>query len=461
MEAMILPSRKGTIAMPQPSSNVVQMPAPVTPVRRKGRLKLTDANVKNLPLQGADSVFGPHEKLPYYDTEVRGFFVLCHRTSKSFYCQHDIAGRSVMVNLGRADTITVKDARKLAMAAIVQMKNGINPNDEKQQRKLQGLIDAETDAFTFRDALNAHLYERKRERSAKTIHNYLNIAETHLADLMDKPMTWLGANQHLIEALHDRVTRRGWDRTKKAGRGRRATCGPAPYSANGAVRLFRAVYKHARVKKSHLKLPEFQPIELNPEHAKDSALSLEQLPVWYDAVMKLPNPIRRDFQLFTLFTGNRSTATSEMMWKDVDLTGAVNGVPSVFVPTPKGGASKAFYVPLSDFLVDLLKARRACKMTNAAFPDSPWVFPAIDSDSQHIEEPTEKRHDLLKHFSPHALRHSYITFAQFAGVNLTDIAFLANQRPKSITVAYMRALLGPLRERQQTITAYIQDHLAK
>lgn len=449
--------------MPQPATNVVQMPAPVIPARRKGRLKLTDANVKNLPLQGADRIFGPEEKLPaiIYDTEVRGFFVLCHRTSKSFYCQHDIAGRSVMVNLGRTDTITVKDARKLAMGAIVQMKNGVNPNDEKKGRRLQAIVDAETDAFTFRDALNAHLYERKRERSAKTIHNYVNIAETHLSDLMDKPMAWLGANQQLIETLHDRVTRRGWDRTKKAGRGRRATCGPAPYAANGAVRLFRAVYKHARVKKSHLNLPEFRPIEFNPEHAKDSALTLEQLPGWYDAVMKLPNPVRRDFQLFTLFTGNRSTATSEMLWKDVDLTGAVNGVPSIFIPTPKGGASKAFFIPLSDYLVSLLKKRRACVPTNAAFPDSPWVFPAIDSATGHIEEPTEKRHDFLKRFSPHALRHSYITLAQFAGVNVTDIAFLANQRPKSITVQYMKALLGPLRERQQTITNYIKEHLYK
>jgi integrase len=274
-------------------------------------------------------------------------------------------------------------------------------------------------------------------------------------------MTWLGTNQQLLEALHDRVTRRGWDRTKKVGRGRRGTNGPAPYAANGAVRVFRAVYKHARVKKSHLNLPEFRPIEMNPEHAKDSSLSLEQLPAWYDAVMKLPNPIRRDFQLFTLFTGNRSSATCEMRWEHVDLTGAVNGVPSVFVPTPKGGASKAFYIPLSDYLVTLLKARRACKMTKAVFPESPWVFPANDSASKHIEEPTEKRHDFLKRFSPHALRHSYITFAQYAGVNLIDISFLANQRPKSITVAYMRALLGPLRERQQTITSYIKKHLAK
>ena len=141
------------------------------------------------------------------------------------------------------------------------------------------------------------------------------------------------------------------------------------------------------------------------------------------------------------------------------MSGKVNGTPSVFIPTPKGGKAKAFYIPLSDYLIELLTARRACKATNAAFPDSPWVFPALDSDSGHIEEPTEKRHDLLKRFSPHALRHSYITFAQFAKVNLTDIAFLANQQPKSITVQYMRALLGPLGKSQQQITAYIKDHL--
>ena len=52
--------------------------------------------------------------------EVRGFFVMCHRTSKSYYVQHDIAGQSVMVNLGRVDTTQVKDARKLAMSAIVR-----------------------------------------------------------------------------------------------------------------------------------------------------------------------------------------------------------------------------------------------------------------------------------------------------------------------------------------------------
>lgn len=459
--------------MPQTANNVVAMPAPVIPNRRKARLKLTDANVKTFPFQGADDAgaarreqrahaFGPEEKLPaiYYDTEVKGFFVLCHRTSRSYYVQHDIAGTSVMVNLGRVDTLPVKEARKLAMAAIVQMKNGINPNDEKKDRKLQAIVDAETDGFTLADAVQLHLYERKKERSDKTITEYKKIFDTHLKHLMDKPLTWLGANQFMIEELHDKITKHGWDTGAKKIRGWKNRK-PAPYAANGMVRAFRAVYNYARVKKAHLKLPEFQPFDMNPEHAKESALTLDQLPAWYAAVMKLPNPVRRDFNLFALFTGNRSAATCEMQWEHVDLTGAVNGVPSVFIPTPKGGKAKAFYIPLSDFLVDLLTKRRACKVTNAVFGESPWVFPAGDSESGHLEEPAEKRHAFLKDFSPHALRHSYATFAQGAGIKLTDISFLMNHRPANLTVAYMRALLPELAKQQQIITTYIRGFLVQ
>lgn len=459
--------------MPQTAANVIEMPAPVIPNRRKGRLKLTDANVKTFPFQGADDAgaakregrghtFGPEERLPalYYDTEVRGFYVLCHRTSRSFYVQHDIAGQSVAVNLGRVDTISVKDARKAAMSAIVQMKNGINPNDQRKHRKLQAIVDAETDGFTLADAVQLHLYERKKERSEKTIAEYQKVFDSHLKHLMDKPMTFLGANQFIIEELHDQITKCGWDTGTKKARGWKNRK-PAPYAANGMVRAFRAVYNYARVKKGHLKLPEFQPFDMNPEHAKESALTLDQLPEWYASVMALPNPIRRDFNLFALFTGNRSAATCEMRWEHVDLTGAANGVPSVFIPTPKGGKAKAFYIPLSDFLVETLRKRRACVATNAAFPDSPWVFPAGDSASGHIEEPAEKRHELLKRFSPHALRHSYATLAQGAGIKLTDISFLMNHRPANLTVAYMRALLPELAKQQQVITGYILSFLAK
>ena len=460
--------------MQQSATNVVQMPAPVIPARRKARLKLTDANVKAFPFQGADDAraakheqrahtFGPDERLPaiYYDTEITGLFVMCHRTSRSYYVQHDINGKSVMVNLGRCDTLKLAGKtglRAVAMATLASMKSGVNPNEQKQARKLKALADAETDAFTLRDAVKLHLYERNKQRSEKTITEYQRIFDTHMAHLMDKPVTWLGANQIVIRNLHETITRRGYDSEARKGRGRRKRK-PAPYSANGMVRAFCAVYNYARNEKLHLNLPEFRPFDMNPTRRRDSSLTLDQLPIWHEHITKLPNPVRRDFNLFALFTGNRSTATSEMQWEHVDLTGAVNGIPSVFIPTPKGGRAKAFFIPLSDYLVKLLQKRRACEATNAAFPESPWVFPALDSESGHIEEPKEKQHAFLEHYSPHALRHSYASFAQGAQVMLTDISFLMNHRPANLTVSYMRGLLPELVKHQQKITNYIKEHM--
>ena len=137
-------------------------------------------------------------------------------------------------------------------------------------------------------------------------------------------------------------------------------------------------------------------------------------------------------------------------WEHVDLENKC-----VFVPHPKGGSKKAFYLPLSDYLVNLLESRKACTVTAAGFPNSPWIFPAIESASGHIEEPTEKKHAFLKLFGPHALRHTYASVAQAAGLNLTDIKFLMNHRSSDVTVRYMKAMLTALRDSQQQVTNYL------
>ncbi len=280
---------------------------------------------------------------------------------------------------------------------------------------------------------------------------------------MDKSLVWLGEHQEVIEQLHDFITKNGWDTAARKGRGRKKRK-PAPYAANGMVRAFRAAYNCARVKKPHLKLPEFRPVEMNPEEARDSSMTLEQLPLWWAEVQKM-HPIHRDWNLFALLTGARRADINAMLWENVDLEGKQTGTPSVFLPEPKGGRSKAYYIPLSGPVRDLFNSRRACDVTNSDFPESEWVFPSPDSKSGHLEDPTEaviedKRDKTGKrNISPHALRHSYTTFGHFAGVNKTDLDFLTNHRPKSITVAYMRVLLGPLCERQEIISKYILNSM--
>jgi len=173
------------------TKKVVQMPAPAPLGRRKSRLKLTDAVVADFPLQGADPAFGPDEKYPaiYYDTELNGFHVLCHRTSKSYYVQHDVAGKSVVVCIGRTNQLTAQKARRLALAHILEMKNGVNPNEEHRRRNLDAVVQAETDSFTLADAVRLHLYERKKERSKKTILEYEKFFSTHLRGFLDRPLT--------------------------------------------------------------------------------------------------------------------------------------------------------------------------------------------------------------------------------------------------------------------------------
>lgn len=443
------------------ATNVVEMPKPK---RRTARFKFTDAAVRDLALQGVD------EKLPalYHDEELKGFFILCHKGTKGYYVQRDIAGKSVVVHLGATNLMTARDARAKAAKTLLLMKEGVNPNEEKREAARASVTKAETEGFTLRDAVEFHM-GRKRERSEKTLLEYRRIFNTHLNGFMDKSLQWLGEHQEEIEKLHDDITNNGWDTGTKRVRGWRKRK-PAPYAANGMVRAFRAVYNYARKKKKHLNLPEFCLDDLNPEAPKDCSMTLDQLPLWYAEVQKM-HPIHRDFNLFALFTGNRATATREMRWEDVDLTGEKNGVPSVFVPTPKGGRTKAFFIPLSDYLIELLKTRRACGITLSDFPKSQWVFPSNDSDSGHVEDPTcvvfrdaiRAEDGTLKDdvVSPHDLRHTFSTLAHFAEVDTTDIAFLMNQRAKSITVKYMKALLPPLREKQQAITDYIRQLLAK
>ena len=92
------------------------------------------------------------------------------------------------------------------------------------------------------------------------------------------------------------------------------------------------------------------------------------------AVCALPNPVARDYILLLLFTGLRRREASALTWGEVDLDARVIRLPAV-----RAKAGRKLDLPMSDFVFDLLSARRA-------LGDARWVFPA-PSASGHIEEP--------------------------------------------------------------------------
>jgi len=85
--------------------------------------KLTAQYVRDLPLSDAGQMLVVDDSLP-------GFGVRVGATSKSYFAEGRVKGRTRRVTLGRADTLTLNEARKLAMKALAEMADGKDRNAE-------------------------------------------------------------------------------------------------------------------------------------------------------------------------------------------------------------------------------------------------------------------------------------------------------------------------------------------
>ncbi len=90
-----------------------------------------------------------------WDGELKGFGVKIFPTGvKSFIFQYRTReGKSKRLTIGKlSDTLTVEQARKIAAAASLDVKNGIDPQGEKKARKDALTVDQVIDAYLLSDA---------------------------------------------------------------------------------------------------------------------------------------------------------------------------------------------------------------------------------------------------------------------------------------------------------------------
>ncbi len=104
-------------------------------------------------------------------------------------------------------------------------------------------------------------------------------------------------------------------------------------------------------------------------------MSSADLPEWWAEAQSLANEVRRDFHIFCLLTGMRPTAAKSARAEHL---GPVRGI--LHVPKPKGGRRRAFDLPLSAYLCDMLQRR-----VDANGSKTSWIFPA-ETKSGHLEK---------------------------------------------------------------------------
>lgn len=388
------------------------------------KLSLSDKAIAKLP-------FADVSQYKVRDTELAGFLVLVGRRTKTFMAQGEFWSRgkrqfSSRVKIAEVGELTTQKARGAAKQVLGSISKGERPGQAQVQ--MAGAVTLRIAWVKYRDGHMA-----RKGRSERTIASYRDHVERVMVEWLDTPLAELGEEPGLVAAKHDEITKRH-----------------GPYIANGTMRTLRAVYNHAR--KTDRKLPDnpVAAIDWNGESRRDTALGLADLPVWFDKVAALDNPIRREFHLFTLLSGCRPTALKEARPEHIRRIER-----ALHIPSPKGGAKKAFDIPLSREMICCLA--RARRLGSRMYPEqaSRWIFPA-ESASGHLVEQKEDRSVLSKWGND--LRQSFRTLAQAAGVSEFDARLLMNHALPGVNAGYItrhKLLHDHLRAQQNAISRTI------
>lgn len=213
--------------------------------------------------------------------------------------------------------------------------------------------------------------------------------------------------------------------------------------ATMAMRVLSAAWRTARFHDSRLPpFPELPRGALKGSAPKKSATPASSLPQWFKELAKVEGQ-RLDVWLLGIMTGMRRNDLVTVRREHVDLAAA-----TLHIPCPKGGARRAYTIPLSDAALALIK--RVLRSHNS---ESEWLFPSPESASGHIARPEPLPTDgFTLSWSMHDLRRTFASVAAAVLSNGYHVAALMNHKLKGTTAGYVQLEPDDLRPSQQAIT---------
>lgn len=373
-------------------------------------------------------------QVTYYDTELPGFALVVGRTARTFTVKRWADGRKRKVTIGRAGAIrddgrpwTAALARKRATEIMGQIAGGTLPAGPSMKSNTGAQAGP-----TLRMGLELHVSNmHKRRRSERSVATIEKEVTKYLADWLDRPIV------DLTGAELDALVKRLMDTTApRAG----SVNPPGAALTNRLIAQVSAIWN--AVDKLH-DLPGKNPARRLTAYAlapKQNRIADEDLPDWFARVHQL-TPVRRDLQLFALFTGLRSESVRMVRWEDEDRRRRV-----LHIRRAKG--DKPYTIPLADTHLEIL-ARRRSENAIEFGPyggDHGWVFPSLSREKPrcviHVAEAKERRRSQttreLEKFLPglHPLRKTFNSVAMEIGIVKEDRELLMNHEGKGVNVKH-------------------------
>ncbi|MBX3363764.1 MAG: tyrosine-type recombinase/integrase [Phycisphaeraceae bacterium] len=387
------------------------------------RVYLTNGAVEKCKAEAAKA----GKPVVFTDDKLKGFLLKVSGESATFYVQRDVGGKAVRVALGRVGgKRTASDFRDLAekvRGELGDANKAAKAGDAAEAARIvahvrdrlerdgaparpQARADApqaaqvdadgpeqapqapdEWEAFTLAQAIDEHVANMKARNRARSVDRMRDEMARYLGEWMERPVASLTKRECI-------------------DRHRRITQDHGPIVANKAFRMLRAVWNSAAERfdaDEHAMNPVRKFRKVWNEEGTRKPIDWAALPEWAARVNGVTNPVRRDWHWFVLLTGLRNEDSRKVRWEEVNLTdkpgwyinaqGERVALPpkSMHRPCPKGGERKAFTVPLSAPVVEILKRRKA-ENPSIVGDDQGWVFPTRDKEGRlvNLREPKEQ-----------------------------------------------------------------------
>ena len=376
--------------------------------------------------------------------------------AKSYIFQAKLNNRSFRITIGDVKTWGIDEAQAEARRLQVMVDNGDDPRQVKAEKEAAAEARKEEARHAEEPALDIwkiYLEARKPKWSTAHYDYHLTVSQaggekrTRGRRKGESDKTQPGPlvpllNLPLGEITADKV--RQWLKDEAVAR---------PTFARLAFSLLRAflnwcadrpeyrAYVHADACASRLTRDE-----LPKKAAKDDCLQREQLPLWFEHVRKLHNPVHSAYLQALLLTGARREELAPLKWADVDFQWK-----SLTIKDKVEGSRT---IPLTPFVASLL----------AALPRrNDWAFSSPTAASGRLMEPRIGHNKALAAaglpaLSLHGLRRSFGTLAEWVECPAGISAQIMGHKPSATAEKhYRRRPLDLLRSWHVKIEAWILE----
>ncbi len=367
------------------------------------KFKFTNANIKNLP--------APTKRTFVYDTiEVGLSLQITPSGAKSFYYRGVVLGKQIRVKLGEPSYMSVDDARQAARKAKINMKEGINPIEER--KKITGESSLEQLYTRFMDEKEQHI-------RPITMEYYKDLWKRYLSTLANKKISQITPDE--LKILHKRLT---------LNNGKRC--------ANQTIVLLRTIYNHFIKQNIYQGFNPGNAVQLNKQIARTRHLSGNELESFRNAINETEDSIPKFAIMMLWFTGARRRNVFSMKWEDIKLEEKLWTIPETKTQNDAN-------VVLVNAAIDILNQLKDMRYNE-------YVFFSTTSKSGHIGGVRKTWEGILKrakitNFHLHDLRHTFATSLLANGADAFMVKKALTHKSLQSTQIYVNLEVDDLREK--------------